>query len=73
MKQIDAREVSGSQQMASQEIASTQPSTAFDRIPVEIWQQIIQALPANLLSSFVLSSRNLYNCGNPYLYRTIQF
>jgi hypothetical protein len=59
--------------MASQQIASTQPSTAFDRIPVEIWRQIAQALPANSLSNFVLSSRNFYKCVNPHLYRTLHF
>ena len=57
--------------MASQQIVSTQPSTAFDRIPVE--RQIAQALPANSLSSFVLSSRNFYKCANPHLYCTLHF
>jgi F-box-like len=59
--------------MASRQIASTLPSIAFDRIPVETWVQIAQALPANSLSSFVLSSRNFYKCANPQLYRTVYF
>ena len=59
--------------MASHQMASTQPSRAFDRISVETWVQIAQALPANSLSSFVLSSRNFYRCANPQLYRTLYF
>lgn len=54
-------------------MASTQPSTAFDRISVEIWVQIAQALPTNSLSSFVLSSRKFYKCANPQLYLTLYF
>jgi hypothetical protein len=59
--------------MASHQMASTQPSIAFNRIPVETWVQIAQALPANSLSGFVLSSRNFYKCANPQLYRTLYF
>jgi hypothetical protein len=60
-------------QMASQQIASLQLSTAFDRIPVEIWGKIAQDLPTNSLSSFVLSSRKFYESANQYLYRTVYF
>lgn len=58
---------------ASQQIASTKPVRAFDRIPVELWVKIAQALPAHSLFSFVLTSRKIYISANPLLYRTVQF